>query len=297
MQAKGLGLNALGVADRNSLAGIVRAWDEGKKEKLEVLTGARLQFTDGAELIVYPRDRAAYGRLCRLLSIGKAEIDKDTAAIKKAGERGFKPIGKGECRLAFEQAVELGEGLVALVPAPAEPDAAFEARLLAWRQAWPDSLYLLAAPLNRGDDRARLNALAALAERAGTPMVASNAVLYHHYERRRLQDVLTCVRHGVTIDEAGLRLEANAERFLKDPAEMARLFSGHEDALERTREIVEASRFRLDDLQYQYPDEPIPAGKTAPQHLRDLALAGRLRKGPQRRTRPTSSRPCARSSS
>src|SRR6201996_6850688 len=126
MQAKMLGLSAIGVADRNSLAGILRAWDEGNKQDLPVLTGARLQFTDGAELIVYPRDRAAYGRLCRLLSIGKAEIDKDTAVIPKAAERQVKPIGKGECRLAFELAAELGEGLVALVPAPDAPDEAFE---------------------------------------------------------------------------------------------------------------------------------------------------------------------------
>jgi error-prone DNA polymerase len=277
MQAKMLGLQALGVADRNSLAGIVRAWEEGEKQRLPVLTGARLQFTDGTELIVYPRDRAAYGRLCRLLSIGKAEIDKDTAAIPKAAERKVKPIGKGECKLAFAQAAALGEGLVALVPAPPAPDAAFEERLRRWREAWPDRLYLLVAPLYHGDDKARFNALAELGRRAGAPMVASNGALYHHFERRRLQDVLTCVRHGVTIDEAGHRLQANAERCLKDPAEMARLFQGHEDALERTREIVEAGAFRLTELRYQYPDEPIPPGKTATQHLRDLTVAGARR--------------------
>jgi error-prone DNA polymerase len=277
MQAKVLGLKAIGVADRNSLAGIVRAWEEGKAQRLDVLTGARLQFTDGTELIVYPRDRTAYGRLCRLLSIGKAEIDKDTQAIRKAGERGFKPIGKGECRLAFDQAAALGEGLIALVPAPAEPGAAFEERLLAWRAAWPDRLYLLVAPLYRGDDKARFTALAELGRRADAPMVASNGALYHHFERRRLQDVLTCVRHGTTIDEAGHRLQPNAERHLKDPAEMARLFQGHEEALELTREIVEASAFRLDALRYQYPDEPIPPGKTATRHLRDLTVAGARR--------------------
>jgi error-prone DNA polymerase len=278
MQAKMLGLAAIGVADRNSLAGIVRAWDEGKQQGLDVLTGSRLVFTansqgDGAELIVYPRDRAAYGRLCRLLSIGKAEIDKDTAELPGRG----KPISKGECRLSFEQAVELGEGLIALIPAPEAVDETFEGRLKAWREAWPDDLYLLAAPLYRGDDKARLNALSQIARRTGAPMVASNGVLYHHFERRRLQDVLTCVRHGVTIDEAGYRLEANAERYLKPGAEMARLFKGHEDALERTREIVEASAFRLDALKYQYPDEPIPPGKTATEHLRDLTMAGARR--------------------
>jgi error-prone DNA polymerase len=269
-QAQALGLAGIGVADRNSLAGIVRVWDEGRRAGLQVLTGARLQFTDGAELIVYPRDRAAYGRLCRLLSIGKAEIDSDMPEPPVRG----KPIGKGECRLVFGQAAELGEGLIALVPAPAAIDAAFEARLRAWREAWPDRLYLLAAPLYRGDDRARLNALSRIAGRCGAPMVASNAALYHQPERRRLQDVLTCVRHGTTIDQAGYRLQANAERHLKDPEEMARLFRGHEDALERTREIVQAASFRLDALRCQYPDEPVPPGKTAARHLRDLAVAG-----------------------
>ena len=270
-EARRLGVPALGVADRNSLAGVVRAWQAGKSEGLKVLTGCRLQFTDDSELIVYPRDRAAYGRLCRLLSIGKAEIGGE----QEGGDG--KPIPKNACRLTFDQAVKLGEGLIALVPSPVVIDAAFEARLTAWRAAWPDRLHLLAAPLYRGDDRARLNALAALAHRTGAPMIASNAVLYHQRERRRLQDVLTCVRHGVTIDQAGLRLQANAERHLKDAAEMARLFRGHEDAVARTMEIVQACAFTLDDLKYQYPDEPIPPGKTATGHLRDLVEAGVLK--------------------
>jgi len=274
-EAKRLGLAAIGVADRNSLAGAVRAWQAGKTEGIPVLTGARLQFTDGAELIVYPRDRAAYGRLCRILSIGKAEIDADTADLPSAAsDEAWKAIPKNQCRLTFEQARALGEGLIGLVPASAIFDAAFEARLQAWRAAWPDALHLLAAPLYRGDDRARLNALAALAARTGAPMLASNAALYHAYERRRLQDVLTCIRHGVTIDQAGLTLQANAERHLKDAREMLRLFRGHEDTVARTLDVADACRFRLDDLKYQYPDEPVPPGKTAPQHLRDLVQAG-----------------------
>jgi error-prone DNA polymerase len=274
-QAKMLGLGAIGVADRNSLAGIVRAWDAGKTEGLAVLTGSRLRFTDGAELIVYPRDRAAYGRLCRLLSIGKAQIDKDTHDLPRSHKKnGLKAIGKGECKLTFDQAAALGEGLIALVPATETIDAAFEARLLAWRRTWPNQVYLLASPLYRGDDKARLNALSQVADRTGAPMLASNAVLYHHYERRRLQDVLTCIRYGLTIDQAGLKLQANAERFLKPEAEMLRLFKGHEDAVARTMEVAAAAAFRLDALQYRYPDEPIPPGKTAPGHLRDLVEAG-----------------------
>ena len=288
-QAHVLGLEAVGVADRNSLAGVVRAHSQAKKYETDyrLRVGCRLQFTDGAELIVYPRDRAAYGRLCRLLSIGKSVITDDG----QVGEGGFrlmgegevdpaKPIPKGECRLSFEQAAALGQGLIGLAVTPEPIDDAFERRLAAWAKAWPDVLYLAAAPLYRGDDRGRLNRLAAIAERAGAPMVATGAVLYHDPGRRRLQDVLTCIRDGCTIDEAGLRLQANAERFLKPAEEMARLFKGHERALERTIEIAEACPFRLTDLSYQYPDEPVPPGKTPQQHLEDLTAKGLKQKWP-----------------
>ena len=133
-QAKALGLSAVGVADRNTLAGIVRALMAAEKVDLRLIIGARLGFTDGTDLIVFPRDRAAYGRLCRLLSLGKSEAVPQPGADPD-GER----IEKAETRLTFEQAVGLGEGMIALTPAPANPDAAFEARLTAWRHAWPDS--------------------------------------------------------------------------------------------------------------------------------------------------------------
>ena len=271
MQAKALGLAGLGVADRNTLAGVVRAHAAAKAEKLDhYLVGCRLTFTDGAELIVYPRDRVAYGRLCRLLSIGKSAIETADLPDQSKGVR----IEKGDCRLSFDQAVALGEGLIALARAPVVLDAAFETRLKAWREAWPDDLYLAAAPLHRGDDRKRLARMTAMAERCGAPMVATNAVLYHHYERRPLQDVLTCIREKTTIDEAGLKLQANAERFLKTPAEMARLFKGHEAALARTVEIAQACPFNLEELSYVYPDEPVPPGKTPDQHLRNLTFKG-----------------------
>ncbi|HEY5412220.1 MAG TPA: error-prone DNA polymerase, partial [Caulobacteraceae bacterium] len=285
-EARRLGLRAMGVADRNSLAGVVRAYAAAKDEGFQLLVGCRLQFTDGAELIVYPRDRDAYGRLCRLLSIGKSEIsDREPSLLAPLPGAApaiapAKPIPKGECRLTFEQAVGLGEDLIALATAPGRIDEAFERRLAAWARAWPDRLYLAAAPLHRGDDRARLNQLAAIGRRTGAAMVATGQVLFHQPERRRLQDVLTCVREGCTIDEAGRRLEANAERFLKPAAEMARLFQGHEDALERTLEIAEACRFSLSELKYEYPDEPVPPGKTPQQHLEDLVAEGVLQKWP-----------------
>ena len=102
-----------------------------------------------------------------------------------------------------------------------------------------------------------------LAKRVGLPLVATNAVLYHAAHRRPLQDVLTAIREKCTVYEAGLALEANAERHLKPGHEMARLFAGHEDALRRTIEIADACGFSLDELKYEYPDEPVPARQDA----------------------------------
>ncbi len=321
VQAQHVGLAALGLADRNTLAGVVRAHKQAKESGFRLLIGCRLAFTDGTELIVFPRDRAAYGRLCRLLSLGKSEAvpqepaesakiipfptsrrpgagrgpclsppelpseaagDMDPGLRRDDGKgwKGKDHIAKAETRLTFDQARALGEGLIALVPAPVAPDDAFAARLASWARAWPDRLYLAVAPLWRGDDRARITRFAALAARAGAPLVATNAVLYHHPDRRPLQDVLACVREGTTIDAAGFRLQAHAERHLKPPLEMARLFRGHEAAIARTIEIAAACTFSLDELAYQYPDEPVPRGWTALQHLARLTWEGAKRKWP-----------------
>ncbi len=289
VQAHALGLAGLGLCDRNTLAGVVRghrALRRLKEEddedavtlrethgevRLRYFVGSRLVFMDGSELLVYPRDRAAYGRLCRLLSLGKSRIDAGGSA---PGKDDPDRIDKGDCRLEFDDAAALGEGLIALVPAPERIDAPFEQRLLGWRRRWPDRLHLAAAPRRRGDDQARLNRLAEIAERVGAPMVATNGVLYHHPDRQPLQDVLTCIREKTTIDEAGLRLEANAERHLKPAVEMARLFRGHEAALTRTVEIADQLTFRLTDLSYQYPHEPVPPGWTANRRLAQLAFKG-----------------------
>ncbi|WGM48842.1 Error-prone DNA polymerase [Brevundimonas sp. NIBR10] len=292
-QAKSLGLAAVGVADRNTLAGMVRALMGSEDADIPLVVGCRLGFLDGSELIVFPRDRAAYGRLCRLLTLGKSEIlsdptapttnvvalRPDTPSATDTPER----ITKGETRLTFDQAVAHGEGMIALAVAPIDPDAAFEARLKTWREAWPDTLYLAAQPLWRGDDRARLNRLAAMAIRTAAPMIATNAVMYHHPDRRPLQDVLTCIREGTTIDAAGLRLQANAERFLKPTQEMARLFKGHEAALERTMEVVRACRFSLRELSYDYPDEPVPPGWSPQRWLIRLTCLGAREKWPRAR--------------
>ncbi len=292
MQAKALGLAAVGVADRNTLAGMVRALMGAEDHAIRLVVGVRLGFLDGTELIVFPRDRAAYGRLCRLLTLGKSEVldgpstnvvplRPDVVVDGEPHEPAPDRTAKGETRLTFEQAAAHGEGMIALAVAPEAPDTAFESRLLTWRKAWPDILYLAAQPLWRGDDRARLNRLAAMATRTGAPMIATNAALYHHPDRRPLQDVLTCIREGMTIDAAGLRLQANAERHLKPASEMSRLFKGHEAALERTMEVVRACTFSLRELSYQYPDEPVPGGWSPQGWLIRLTCRGAREKWPR----------------
>ena len=259
-EAARLGLSAIGIADRNTLAGAVRAHMAAKRAGIRLLTGARLDLADGASLLCYPRDRAAWGRLCRLLTLGQRRA------------------GKGECVLHREDLLAHAGGqlLVALPPEHLCEGAreGFEAELAGLRRAHDGPLYLAAHMLYRGSDRARLARLAALAARTGAPLLATNDVHYHRPGRRPLQDVLTAIREHVTVAEAGWRLAANAERHLKDGDEMARLFRGHEEAVARSLEAASLCRFSLDELTYEYPDEPVPPGSTPQQHLEALAWKG-----------------------
>ena len=135
-------------------------------------------------------------------------------------------------------------------------------------------MWLAASLLYRGDDKRRLARLHRLAATAEVPLLATNEVLYHHPARRPLQDVLTCIREKTTIEAVGKRLEANAERHLKPADEMARLFRDLPEAIAETMRFAGRIDFSLDQLKYQYPDEPVPPGKTAQQHLEDLTWAG-----------------------
>lgn len=259
--ADALGMTAVGLCDRNSLAGVVRAWQQARDQqeggsRIRALTGCRLDFADGTpSLLVYPSDREAYGRLTRLLTVGQMRSEK------------------GQCDLHWRDFEDHAEGQLVLVVPPERLDAGFGEALSRIARALPD-VWLAASRRYGPRDLHRLSRLAALSEASGAPMVATNDVLYHGPERRPLQDVLTCIREGCTIHEAGLRLAANAERHLKSPSEMARLFARFPGAVERSAEIADRVTFDLSQLRYEYPDEPVPPGKTAMQHLRDLAWAG-----------------------
>ena len=258
-----LGLAAIGIADRNSFAGVVRAYDEARRrEGIKLLVGTRLVTTDGFEILAYPTDRKAYGRLCRLLTQGNLKAKK------------------GECHLSFDDVLAASEGQMLIAMPPEELSSAFTEQLEALARTAPGRSFLAGAHRYRGDEPRHLGLLDELGAHAGTPLVAVNDAHYHAPERRVLADVVTCIREKCTIAEAGFRLAVNAERHLKSPAEMARLFRDFPDAIANTMRIAKACHFSLGQLQYEYPDEPVPPGKTAQQHLIDLTWDGARKRYP-----------------
>jgi error-prone DNA polymerase len=271
-QAFELGHAAAAVADRNTLAGVVRAhsaalrpWEplglkEGSVAPFRLCVGARLSFSDGApDVLAYPSDREAFSRLTRLLTRGGMEAGaRKDAAVLRLGDL-----------LDFAT----GQNLI-LLP-PDRPDAQTLRPVLDRLLAATDGATWLAG-VRRFDavDEMRLDGMAALAAASGSRLIAVNDALYHHPSRRRLHDVMTCIREHKTLFEAGRRLEPNAERHLKTPTEMARLFRDHPDAVSETVRFAAACDFSLDELRYEYPSEPVPAGKSADQHLADLCRTG-----------------------
>ncbi|KJC41340.1 error-prone DNA polymerase [Bradyrhizobium sp. LTSP857] len=274
-QASILGISAIGIADHNTLAGVVRAYKELDNEKVlnkpKLLIGTRIVFIDGTpDILVYPRDRTAYGRLCQLLTRGKRGDD-------------ITRIEKGECHLSFADLLEFSEGQLLVLTLPHRFEKAQALDVLAKLKASrAEGVWLAASLIYRGDDRRRLVRLDDLAATAKVPLLATNEVLYHDPGRRPLQDVLTCIREKTTIEVVGKKLEANAERFLKTPREMARLFRDFPEAIAETMRFADKIVFSLDQLKYQYPDEPVPPGKTAQRHLEDLTWQGAHRKFPIR---------------
>ncbi|MDX3911582.1 MAG: error-prone DNA polymerase [Sphingobium sp.] len=249
-----LGHQALGIADRHSLAGIVRAWEAEKVTGVRSIAGTRIDLDDGTALLLYPTDRAAYGRLCRLLSAGKARA------------------GKGACQLSWDDIEQWQQGIIAML-VPDRADALAEAALDRTRGIFGDRAYLALTLRRRPRDAIRLRDLATIARLARVPTIATGDVLYHSPDRRMLQDVVTCIREKCTIDDLGERREAYADRHLKSAREMERLFQrylGDTAPVARSVELGDRCRFSLGDLQYQYPDETAASGKTPQQELERL---------------------------
>ena len=280
-RAAELGLSGIGIADRNTLAGVVRAHVFARENRealgaLRVVTGTRLAFVDGApDVIVYPQDRAAYGRLSRLLSQGNLRAPK------------------GECHLRFDELLERAEGLQAIalplirrsdepssgraarvhllpqagegsVPRAREKGWGEGKRLTQLREAFAGRLWIGACPTYGLDMRGGLAERAALARKLGAPLIVVNDVLMHVSERRALADVVACIREKTTLAAAGLLTQANAERHLKGPEEMARLLVEAPGAVEETIRFLDGIAFSLDELAYGYPEE-LREGYATPQ--------------------------------
>ena len=278
-RAAELGLAGIGIADRNTLAGVVRAHvfareNAGTMGATRIVPGARLAFDDGApDVLAYPKDRAAYGRLCRILTAGNLRAPK------------------GECRLRLDDLVERGEGLqvVALPPfspkgvqkdARLSPGYGERGILLRLREAFGQRLWI-GASLTYGEHmRGGLARRAALARQVGAPLIATNDALMHAPERRPLADVLACIREGATLEAAGRLTQANAERHLKAPDEMARLFAEAPQAVAETMRFLDGLKFSLDELSHCYPEELREGYATAQAALEAFAWVGARKRYP-----------------
>lgn len=254
-QAIAYGYTSIAVTDRNTLAGIVRAYAAAKSKNIRVIVGCRLDLMDGHSLLAYPTDKAAYEQLCTLLTKGNLRTEKGKCDLKKAD--------------VFEHAK--GLKFVLLPPVSLNEhfdyDMAFKKELCTYYEALGSNLYIAATRSYQGDDFKKLFRLAQLAKQYHIPLVATNDVHYHHPSRRELQDIVTCVREKCTIYNAGYKLHANAERYLKPMDEMERLFRQYPDAIMRTQEIAEACSFSLGSLQYVYPEEITTPGRTPQEEL------------------------------
>jgi error-prone DNA polymerase len=271
-RAAELGMPALAVADVNSVAGIVRAHTKAREmardggPRVRLIPAARIVLADGFQVTVLPRDRAAWGRLCRMLSLGQLRAPK------------------GECRLELSDLLDWGQGMEMLVLPPdqrltlavigdvMEPKL-WKAQLGRLAKRFPGQVSLALSPRYDGQDRERFTRLTRLADSLGLPTVATALPFLHHGKRRRLADVLTAIRLGVTVDKLGRRALPNNEGRLRSEAEMLRLFAGFEAAVHRAGEVAARAAFSLDELSYEYPSENAP-GESAAQRLARLAEAG-----------------------
>ena len=259
-----LGYSALAVTDRHSLAGIVEAHAAAKETGLKLLVGAEVHPSDAPSTVLLATDRAAYGRLARMLTLGKSRAPK------------------GECHLTFADLAAYGDGLLACVftdPAAQTPPPV--AQLSAYRELFGDRAYLLAEAHCGPDDSAWLAGLRTLSRRAKLPLAAAGGVYYHAPDRRPLQDVLTAIRLGRPVAECGKELFANAERHLHAWEELELLYESLPGAIARSAEVAERCRFSLDELRYEYPEELAPVGITPAEYLRKLTWDGAAERYPQ----------------
>jgi error-prone DNA polymerase len=255
--AADLEYQAIALTDRNTFAGVVRAYVVAKERDIKFIPGVRLDLFDGPSLLAYPTDQAAYSRLSNLLTVGNLRAEKE------------------KCYLYKQDVYEHQRGSIFVIVPPDDITQEFELSVPFTQSVTEyvkniSQLYVALTRYYTGQDAKRLFLLSEL----DVPLVATNDVHYHSPERRELQDALTCVREKCTIFNAGYKLHQNAERFLKPVSEMQRLFAAYQSAIENVQIIVDACNFDLKSLRYEYPDELTPKGITPDDYLRQLTLEG-----------------------
>lgn len=253
-----LGYAALGLADRNTVAGVVRAWKMATESGLAFHPGTRLCFSDDTpDILAYPRDRSGWGRLCRMLTTANTRGEKGAPDLRR------------------DDLFEWGEGLSLAVMAQAHEASDADPEFLTDLDGrFPGTVWLAVAPGFAGDDRFRMAAAAAMADAAGIPLMAVGDVLYHVPDRRPLQDTLTAIRLNAPVAEAGFALNPNAERHFKTTEEIGRLFRSYPHAVDETRRFAGTLAFSLDQLKYNYPDEPTESGLPPQAELERLTREG-----------------------
>ena len=254
--AASLDYHAIAITDHNSLAGVVRAHTAANEHNIKILIGARLDFIDCPSLLCLPTNRKAYGNLAALLTKGKRRTIK------------------GQCKLYYSDLVKNNAEQILVALPPTIIDHAFLEHLKKISKHSPGNCYLAASHDYDGNDNHKIAQLAELSHLSDVPLVASNNVYYHIPKRRVIQDILTCIREKCTIEQAGFKLKANAERHIKSPHEMARLFSSYPEAIMHTIEIANRCCFSLDELEHCYPKESSLNNPTPFDRLAQLASEG-----------------------
>ncbi|MEJ6009186.1 error-prone DNA polymerase [Novosphingobium aquae] len=288
LTARRLGYDALGIADANTMAGVVRLHGEAKALGLRPVIGCRIETVEGLAFLAYPVDRAAYGRLCRLISAGRmARPDGEwqdkgvceiTVPMLADHAEGVQLVLVPPRDVASEFTLAVANNVIGLDGEPVSGERLFkgclETLLPQLRAQLPGLRHIAVSYLHVGDDIRRIAALDAMARENGMGVLATNDVLYHAPERRPLHDVMTAIRHKTTVAKAGYLLEANGERHLKSPEDMCRLFARWPHAIEAARQVADACRFSLDELRYEYPEETCPEGRTPQEQLEYLTWQG-----------------------
>ncbi|RKZ12689.1 error-prone DNA polymerase [bacterium] len=254
-----LGVETMAITDRDGVYGIVEAHVKARELGIRLIIGSEVTLADGSNLVLLATDREGYANICRLLTIGRRRSIK------------------GECSVAWNEVVEHADRVIALWGGErslltGDADPVFVANQL--HEAFDDRLYALATRHLRAEEQRQETRLRGRAERYGIPVVAGMEVLYHKAARRDLQDVLTCIRHGVTLPRAGRRTRPNAEHALRSPHAYAALYRDDPAGVARTLEIAERCDFSLDRLRYRYPSERLPGGSTSSDWLHELTTRG-----------------------